>query len=120
MIIEYRKNLSLMKVSENNRYLQENNKWNLFQNFCRFTILLPFAILGILHAGIPYILVKKLVEKRFKRDVFWASVKLILVFFMQSQELGSKNTLYMRLNPLPQMIQVLATPSVMIHWVILA
>jgi len=78
MIIEYRKNLSLMKVSENNRYLKAHNKWNLFQNFCRFTILLPFAILGILHAGIPYILVKKFVEKRFKRDVFWASVKLIL------------------------------------------
>jgi hypothetical protein len=67
-----------MKISENNRYLKAHNKWNLFQNFCRFTILLPFAILGILHAGIPYILVKKFVEKRFKRDVFWASVKLIL------------------------------------------
>lgn len=40
--------------------------------------LTPFAILGTLHLGLPYILVKRFVEKSFKRKVFYGSVKLIL------------------------------------------
>lgn len=40
--------------------------------------LTPFAILGILHLGLPYILVKRFVEKSFRRKVFYGSVKLIL------------------------------------------
>jgi len=78
MMIKYRKSLSALKITENNRYLQAYKKWNLFQNFLRFTLLFPFAILGVIHAGIPYVVVKKFVEKSFKRDVFWASVKLLL------------------------------------------
>ncbi len=38
----------------------------------------PLGILGILHLGLPYILVKRFVEKSFKRKVFYGSVKLIL------------------------------------------
>ena len=78
LMIEYRKRLSSTKITENNRYLKANNKWKLIQNLCRFIILFPMALLGILHAGIPYFLLKKFVEKSFKRDVFWASVKMIL------------------------------------------
>ena len=38
----------------------------------------PFALLGLLHCGIPYILIKRFVEKSFRRKVFWSSVKLLL------------------------------------------
>lgn len=38
----------------------------------------PLGILGVLHLGLPYILVKRFVEKSFKRKVFHGSVKLIL------------------------------------------
>lgn len=78
LMTEYRMSLSLIKINENNRYFEANHKWNLVQNFCRFTLLFPFAILGIFHAGIPYLILKKFVEKSFNRDVFWASVKMIL------------------------------------------
>ncbi|MFK7786033.1 MAG: 1-acyl-sn-glycerol-3-phosphate acyltransferase [Crocinitomicaceae bacterium] len=40
--------------------------------------LTPLAILGVLHLGLPYIIVKRFVEKSFKRDVFYGSVKLIV------------------------------------------
>lgn len=41
-------------------------------------VLAPLAILGTLHLGLPYILVKRFVEKSFRRKVFHGSVKLIL------------------------------------------
>ncbi|MBC9811328.1 1-acyl-sn-glycerol-3-phosphate acyltransferase [Crocinitomicaceae bacterium CZZ-1] len=37
----------------------------------------PFAILGLIHCGIPYMLCKRFVEKTFRRKVFWGSVKLL-------------------------------------------
>ncbi len=40
--------------------------------------LTPLGILGVLHLGLPYILIKRFVEKSFKRKVFYGSVKLIL------------------------------------------
>jgi hypothetical protein len=41
-------------------------------------LLAPLAALGILHCGIIYFLVKRFVEKTFKRRVFWGSVKLLI------------------------------------------
>lgn len=41
-------------------------------------VLTPFAILGTFHLGLPYILVKRFVEKTFRRKVFYGSVKLIV------------------------------------------
>lgn len=41
-------------------------------------LLFPPAILGVLHLGIPYFLVKQFTERSFKRKVFYGSVKLIL------------------------------------------
>lgn len=44
------------------------------------TLLLvwPFAIVGMVHGLVPYLLVKKFVEKSFGRKVFWGSVKMML------------------------------------------
>ena len=41
-------------------------------------VLTPLAILGTLHLGLPYILIKRFDEKSFRRKVFYGSVKLIL------------------------------------------
>jgi hypothetical protein len=35
-------------------------------------------VLGMLHCLIPYLLVKRFVERSFKRKVFWSSVKMLL------------------------------------------
>jgi hypothetical protein len=42
-------------------------------------VSLPFALLGLIHAGLWYLLVKRFVEKVFKRPVFWGSSKLIIL-----------------------------------------
>lgn len=41
-------------------------------------LLFPFALLGFLHCGIPYVQTKKLAEKMMKRKVFWGSVKMFI------------------------------------------
>lgn len=41
-------------------------------------LLFPFMLFGLIHCGLPYILIKRFVEKSFKRRVFWSSVKLLL------------------------------------------
>ena len=38
----------------------------------------PFALIGLIHCLLPYILVKRFTEKSFKRKVFWGSVKMLL------------------------------------------
>lgn len=42
-------------------------------------LLFPFVPLGLIHCALPYVLVKRFVEKSFKRAVFWSSVKLFLI-----------------------------------------
>jgi uncharacterized membrane protein len=46
--------------------------------------LLPFATLGAIHCYLPYRFIKNFVEKKFKRDVFWGSTKMILGLFIFS------------------------------------
>lgn len=41
-------------------------------------LLFPIFLVGFVHMFIPYILVKTLVEKMFRREVFWSGVKLLL------------------------------------------
>lgn len=45
-------------------------------------LLFPAMLLGFAHCFVPYILTKRFVEKSFKRDVFWSSVKLIMGKFL--------------------------------------
>lgn len=75
----YFKNLKKLKVQEKQIFLLAENKKILnFRNILLFILGLPFTLLGLLHAYVPYILVKRFVEKSFKRRVFWSSVKLLL------------------------------------------
>ena len=47
-----------------------------------FVLLAPIALLGFVHAYIPYILVKRFVEKTFKRKVFWCSTKMVVTMLL--------------------------------------
>ena len=57
---------------------KENPNGSRLKEMVYMSILFPFAIIGVIHCAIPYIFVKRFVEKSFKRKVFWASVKMIL------------------------------------------
>lgn len=60
----------------------KNNQNELAQKLIKLLLLFPFALLGVLHCGIPYLIVKKLVEMKFKRSVFWGSTKLLLCMIL--------------------------------------
>ena len=56
-------------------YGNENNKWKiLFELLISF----PLFIIGLFFNYIPYIITKNLVEKIFKRPVFWNAVKVLI------------------------------------------
>ena len=42
----------------------------------------PFAILGFIHCSLFYFPIRYFVEKKFRRDVFWGSTKLIMMIFI--------------------------------------
>src|SRR5690606_11998715 len=70
----------LKKFRLEEKYLYEYHTKNgsRLKEIMMMIILFPFTILGLVHCGLPYILIKKFVEKSFKRKVFWGSVKLLL------------------------------------------
>jgi hypothetical protein len=71
--------LKNQRFNENYVYeLSLHHKITRVKELLMLILLAPTSILGVLHCGIPYILVKRFVEKSFKRPVFWGSVKLLL------------------------------------------
>ena len=71
--------LSSLGITENERFLHEHNSWEISKRLIKMLVTIPFALLGFVHAGLLYILVKWFVEKQFKRPVFWGSTKLLLL-----------------------------------------
>lgn len=68
-----------MRIDEN--YLYEKSATGTISRtseLVNLIFLLPFMLLGLIHCAPIYLLVKKFVEKSFKRKVFWGSVKLLL------------------------------------------
>ncbi len=63
---------------------KKDNSYSIFLNSLAIITLLPFATLGALHCYLPYRFIKNFVEKKFKRDVFWGSTKMILGLFIFS------------------------------------
>jgi hypothetical protein len=63
---------------------KKDNSYNSFLNLLSIIALFPFATLGALHCYLPYRFVKNFVEKKFKRDVFWGSTKMVLGMFILS------------------------------------
>ncbi|UKN03061.1 hypothetical protein K6119_05990 [Paracrocinitomix mangrovi] len=76
----YFKKLEENKVDESfvYQFQKNNNKKSLFKNWLFLLLTFPIFILGAIHSAIPYFAVKKLVEKMFKRPVFWSGVKAVL------------------------------------------
>ena len=77
-IKHYKLHLQELNIIENDRFECINQRNVLLINFLHLLALLPFSVLGLLHSGIPYIAVKKWVEKAFKRPVFWGATKMVL------------------------------------------
>ena len=68
-----------MRLNENDVYtLSEYKSLNRTKEFLAMIVLFPLAVLGLIHCGPSYLIVKRFVEKSFKRRVFWGSVKLLL------------------------------------------
>jgi hypothetical protein len=65
-------------IEENDYYHVSNNKWSKTNDLMFLVGLFPLMIIGVLHNYVPYILIKRFVEKSFRRKVFWGSVKMML------------------------------------------
>ncbi len=75
----YFKTLKSKKIDDNwvNRYQSKKSK-NWTKEKLVFWLGTPIYILGILHQFLPHLIVKRFVEKSFRRDVFWSGVKLLV------------------------------------------
>jgi len=80
-IDSYKKHLQTLGVTENERFLCGTDSWRASSKVLKVLILSPFALLGALHAGWVYFLIKKWVETTFKRPVFWGSTKKVMAIF---------------------------------------
>ena len=59
-------------------YASHGEKKSTFLSWMYLILASPVLIFGILHSAVPYYLVKTLIEKIFKRKVFWSGVKMLL------------------------------------------
>jgi hypothetical protein len=78
-VTDYFNALAEQEMSEDH-FFQSKQKTNLFQAFL-FVVMSPLALIGFVHSYVPYRLVKRFVEKTFKRKVFWCSTKMVLTMF---------------------------------------
>ncbi len=62
-------------------FFQSKQKTNVLKVLL-FVFSTPFAFIGFLHAYVPYIVVKRFVEKTFKRKVFWCSTKMVITMVL--------------------------------------
>ena len=81
-LTSYLSSLEKMGLSEAELYwfaLEKN--WRI-NTLIKMFIQLPLFLLGILHIALPTVLVKKFVEKKFKRRVFWSSTKMAMLLVL--------------------------------------
>lgn len=80
---QYLEDLGKENLSENDIVKYEGSKsLNPIKHLIYTCILSPFALLGIVHGYLPYFLIKRFVEKSFRRKVFWGSVKMLLGYIV--------------------------------------
>lgn len=84
-LMEMKTNLELYFEEQKNANIEEHllfdyksHNGSKAKEFTKLLLLFPFMILGVIHCGLQYILIKRFVEKSFRRPVFWSSVKLLL------------------------------------------
>jgi len=77
-IAAYFKLLKRMRIEDKYIYWKQTHpNGSRAKELLMMVALSPFAILGMIHCGPWYILIKRFVEKSFRRRVFWGSVKLV-------------------------------------------
>ena len=77
-IAGYFKLIKRMRIEDQYVYWKQTNPaGSRLKELMMMIVLFPFAILGLIHCGPWYFLVKTWVEKSFRRKVFWGSVKLV-------------------------------------------
>lgn len=81
-LVEYKENLASLNISENDRWVFVNDKGYRFKLLLNSLLYLPFAFFGLVHAALPIFLIKRWVEKKFKRRVFWGSTKMVMAFLI--------------------------------------
>ena len=74
----YFKLLKRFKLKEKYVFEFQTLKGSRIKELSYMILMFPFAIIGLFHCFIPYILIKRFTEKTFKRRVFWGSVKMLL------------------------------------------
>jgi len=70
--------LKKFKLDERKIYEYSTTNGSRAKELLFILTMWPFALLGLIHCGLPYIIIKRFVEKAFRRRVFWSSVKLLL------------------------------------------
>lgn len=60
----------------------KNGKISTIKDWLFLIFGFPFFLLGCIHNLTPYLLIKRFVEKSFKRRVFWSSVKFLLGYLV--------------------------------------
>jgi hypothetical protein len=65
-------------IEENDFYHVNKNSWNRTIDLIFLVCLFPVMFIGTFFNVIPYLFIKRFVEKSFKRSVFWGSVKMLL------------------------------------------
>lgn len=78
-IAAYFKLIDKLKIQDKSVYWKQTNpSGGRAKELMMMFALFPFAILGMIHCGPWYIIIKRYVEKSFRRRVFWGSVKLVM------------------------------------------
>lgn len=73
----YFNQLKKTNVNENwVAFYNKNQNKGLAMRYLWLILGFPFALVGLVHNFLPYILLKRFVEGTFKRDVFWSGVKM--------------------------------------------
>jgi drug/metabolite transporter (DMT)-like permease len=57
------------------------NNWRLL-TFLKLLVQLPLFLIGLVHIALPTLFVKRFVEKKMKRPVFWSSTKMTLLLLL--------------------------------------
>lgn len=78
-MLAYHKHLENQGLNEAELYwfaIEKN--WRL-KTFCKWLIQLPMFLIGLIPIGLPTYFVKRFVEKKMKRRVFWSSTKMAML-----------------------------------------
>lgn len=81
-IASYFNNLHHLGINEGQLVQTHIEKKNFLALYFKLLFLAPAFILGLIHTAIPYLWVKRFVERKLKRPVFWPGTKLTMAMFL--------------------------------------